>query len=84
MEGYICHFNPNRHFGFIARKLEGGWLEKYFFLETSIIRKEVEPNVNGPVVFDLDTEPRRQREGGLPVAANVQVLEKKMQDKAGV
>jgi hypothetical protein len=73
MQGYITHWNKERHFGFIARKIAGGWLEKYFALESSIIRREVEPDIDVIVEFDVSTAPPRKI-GGYPLAMNVQVL----------
>jgi hypothetical protein len=73
MKGYITHWNKQRHFGFIARKLQGGWLDKYFMIEGNIIRKEVEPEIDVPVIFKVSTLPTR-KVGGYPVAVDIQVL----------
>lgn len=73
MQGHITHWNKLRHFGFIARKLPGGWLDKYFMLEGNIVRKEVEPDIDVPVVFEVSNTPGR-KVGGYPVAVNIQVL----------
>lgn len=50
--GYFSHWNARKHFGFIVVKRPGGWLERYFAQEMDIVRKEVEPAYNVPVVFE--------------------------------
>lgn len=70
--GRILHWNKARRFGFIEVKRAGGWLEKYFMLESRIIRKEVEPE-DGLTVMFTSTQPSHMP-GGYPVAVDVQVL----------
>jgi hypothetical protein len=75
MKGYFSYWNHKRHYGFITCKLEGGWLEKYFALETEIIRKEVEPDADVRCEFDISAAQPRIT-GGYPIAASIQVLAK--------
>lgn len=73
MTGYISHWNKQRHFGFIAHKIAGGWLDKYFMIESNIIRREVDPDFDVPVIFEVGVGPTR-KVGGYPYAINIQVL----------
>lgn len=83
MQGYFVHWNKERHFGFIAHKIAGGWLDKYFALESNIIRREVEPDID--VIVEFDVSPVQPRKiGGYPLADNIQVLASKPAPYTGV
>jgi len=70
--GKITHWNKERRFGFIEVTQTGGWLTRFFLIYSRIIRKEVEPDVDVPVVFTSTQQPHMP--GGYPVAVDVQVL----------
>lgn len=88
MKGYFSLWNQRKHFGIISVKKADSWVDRYFALESQIIRREVEPDFGVLVEFN-ETKPA-QKPGDYPVALNIQVLApepakaEKVEPKAGV